>query len=179
MATLSSVIFQQGALNPAGTKTRIAFAVHSDILSFPELPGNTGSLEAIATIDNPYIMNTGKRFWEIYVTLEKGKGDLKVVGERDGKSFEAMVSGKYPDVDAQILGLLKAITNENVAVIWEDQKGRFWTIGFDPDVPAELVTGEGTTGEKIADSKGVTITFRGIGDAIYAYDAAIPLTPAS
>jgi hypothetical protein len=178
MATLSSVIFQQGALNPAGTKTRIYFALHSDILTFPTLP-TTGTFAQVATIDNPYIMKPTKRFWEIYVTLEKGKADVKLVGERDGRSFETILSGMYPDLDAMILGLMKTIANENVAVIWEDQKGRLWTIGFDSEVPAELVVGEATSGEKIADSKGMKLDFRGIGDAIYAYDAAIPLTPAA
>lgn len=178
-AVLGNVQFNRGALNPAGTKTIIYFALHSDVQTFPTLPDGSGAFDANATIDTAFVMKTGKRFWEMYITLETGKIEQKLVGERDGKSYEVMISGNYPDMDPTVVGFLKACANENLAVVVKDQKGRLWAIGYDRDVPAEVTVGDGTTGEKIADRKGVSVTFRGIGDGLYLYDAAVPLSPAT
>lgn len=179
MPGLSNVLFQQGMLNPAGTKTKLYVALHSDILQFPPLPAQNGELHEISTITSKFVMKPTKKFHELYITLEKGLAGIKLVGDRDGKSFESMVSGNYPDLDAQILGFLKVAANENLAVIWKDQKNRTCVIGFDPEVPADLITGDGTTGEKISDAKGMKLEFRNIGDSFYFYDAYIPVTAAA
>ena len=179
MATLGSVNFNRGNLNIAGLKTKVYWALHSDVQTFPPVPDNSGAFDVNATIDTAYVMKTGKRFWELYITQEKGKAEFKLVGERDGKSFETILSGNYPDLDATVMGFLRATANENIAIIWPDAKGRLWTHGYDPDLPVEVTTADGTTGEKTSDGKGLMISFRGIGDIAMLYDAAVPLTPAT
>lgn len=177
-ATLGSVDWSNAGVNPAGLKTKVYFCPHNDIATFPALP-TTGTLAEYATLGDPYVCKTGKRFFWIYITMKTGEFVPKMSGDPDHQAFENEISGNYPDVDATIMGLLRSSANENFAIIFEDLKGRKWTIGYDPNMPAKIKMADGKTGKNPTDTKGVNITFEHSGDSAFLYDEAVPLTPAS
>lgn len=140
---------------------------YSTAVSFTELAEN----------DTPFVFATGGRFYECYITPNKGKLDYKEQGEEDGKSYKPEGEIFVPGDDIATMGFLTWMKNNKFILLKKMANKRVHQIGT-KDAPCTLV-GEWTSATNSSGVKGSTIKY----STAYAsgpiiYTAAISLTPA-
>lgn len=174
---ISDIAHTQGTNNKAGVGIYVYVVPHEDVLTFPTTTANPTTFAADVTITDAIVLKTDKKFIKMYLTLETGSLASNMVGERDGKSHEAMLKFNYPTNKKDIVGFVKYFANTPVvAIVTEIEGGQMRVLGCDPQIPAYLEAAEITTGEKIADKKGATITIKHMGDVPPIYEGTIDIT---
>lgn len=130
----------------------------------------------LAENDTAFVFATGGRFYEVYITPNKGKLDYKEQGEEDGKSYKPEGEIFVPGDDIATMGFLGWMKNQKFIILKKMANKRVHQIGT-KDAPATLV-GEWTSATNSSGVKGSTIKY----STAYAstpiiYTQAIQLTP--
>ncbi|HMT28017.1 MAG TPA: hypothetical protein PKD91_01935, partial [Bacteroidia bacterium] len=88
MPDFDDLLWPNGTDNIGGTQVNHYYAPlsHFSVLPVPPEPATT--LSEIVTISDNVVFYTGKKFLQIYSTIDTGRVLDKLVGELDGKSFE-------------------------------------------------------------------------------------------
>lgn len=168
--------------NPAGTRTKLYLIPAAELDGFPALKTSTGAGDTM-TLSEPFdfVTTVGKGYWrEFDILQDTGSVVDTLVGEIGGKAYETVVNGHFVGVGAPQLETLNSFSNTPMVAIIQDRKGVHRVIGRDDD-PAYLDTAEATTGQAIADRRGITFSIKAVsGSPAPVYDAAtdgINLTP--
>lgn len=172
----SSVTYAKGRYNPAGI-TKVYWALPEDIAIFPVLktPDDAdATLSSLVTYATAIIMKAGKKFQEIYCTLEEGELKSTFAGNRDGKGKENMLEISFPGNDADFLGFEAYAANRDFIFLVKEKNGKYRVLGSLEDA-AYLESGDATSGKKIADGRKNVLTFKASGPTappIYTTDVA-------
>jgi hypothetical protein len=162
---LSDVTHLAGSDNTPGGQRKVLFARFEDIDIMPQPDvdnsAGTGSLDQLVTISQNIRMLPYKKFYELYITPETGKLTDKLIGELDGMSFENVVDLFHPGTSPQILGLIQWAKNSDLIILFPEIDGKVRVIGH-KGYPAKMSVGDVTTGQKAADRKGATMSFRSV-----------------
>lgn len=157
------IVYPQGRYNPAGL-TRVLYAFTEDILSMQVMPDpeTTLTFSELVEMNEAIVMKPGKKFSELYCTLEEGEIKSKQVGPRDGKGFENEVEISFPGNDALLLGFQAQCANRTLVKLVLEKNGKWRVVGNIND-PAYLDNGEYTSGKKIADGRATKLMFKSSG----------------
>lgn len=157
------ILYPQGRYNPAGL-TRVLFAFTEDIATFPVMPDTetATTFAELVEITTPITMVTGKKFNELYCTLEEGELKSKQVGPRDGKGKENELEISFPGNEAEFLGFEAQCANRTLVFLVLEKNGKWRVLGSDID-PAYLEVSDNTSGKKIADGRSTKLTFKASG----------------
>jgi hypothetical protein len=161
---VASVTYQKGRYNPAGV-TKVYWALPEDIATFPTLktPDDAdATFDSLVTYSTAITMATGKKFQELYCTLEEGELKSTFAGNRDGKGKENMLEISFPGNDAAFHGFEAYAANRDFVFLVKEKNGKVRVLGS-PEDPAYLESGEGTSGKKIADGRKNVLTFKASG----------------
>ena len=173
----SDILWTDGQDNDAGLASELYYAPLADVATFPAVIAVPTNFDEKVTVSSDFVMQSGKQFFQIYGTLEKGSVISTLVGERDGKSFENMAKFVHPGNKPYLLGFLEYLKNTNLVFIVKELDGQMRIIGSE-DLPAKIDAAESTTGEAVADLKHIEITVKSIGRIAPVYTGTVPLTPA-
>ncbi|MCX6231121.1 MAG: hypothetical protein NTZ33_06215 [Bacteroidetes bacterium] len=164
--------------NMGGIAQYIYLAFHKDIKTWPTEPLAPTTIEDLGELTGDVVMNTGKRFFEMYLTDDTGDFKIEAVGETDGKSFVMHLTIFHPGLQKKILGFMNATKNENLAIIVVDNEGQQFLMGS-PLRPA-IFNGSpdaNGTGKETSARRGMSFEFIFKCKNVYAYPGSIPLTP--
>lgn len=172
----------QGRFNPAGV-TKVWYAFTEDIASFPVLadPETATTFSSLVEYDDPIVMKPGKKFEELYCTLEEGEVKATLVGPRDGKGYENMISISFPGNESNFLGYKAAGANREQVFLVKEKNGKIRVVGSLED-PAFMESDEESSGKKIADGRKSLLAFKASGATsapIYTSPMASLLAPAA
>ncbi|MGV8828240.1 MAG: hypothetical protein ACWA6U_07950 [Breznakibacter sp.] len=171
-----------GGANMGGIQQKVFFAYWKDVKTWPTEPDLTTpelTLEASATLTGDLAMNTGTRFFEMYITDDTGELELEPVGEKDGKSWVMHLRMFHPGLQKKVLGFINAAKNDNLVFVAEDNNGNRFLLGS-AGRPATYETspdGVGTQKET-SGRPGVSMEFTFKTKNLYHYDGAVPLVAA-
>lgn len=183
--SLVDISYNQGSNNTGGVQQEIFWALFSDIAFFPPLiqpdPTGNGAITDLCTINENFIMNSGKRFQSMYVTLEKGRIKSQLQGELDCKSFMNEANFFLPGTSPLALGFATLAKNGSFVFLIPEVDGQLRVLGT-KGYPAKLKAADTDTGEKTADPKGTPFTFQSAGSTpspIYTGQVISDLYPAA
>lgn len=183
---MNDLLFATGNDNLAGLVGEFYLCPANEIATLPALAVASSLKTAAANIT----CITGKKFSRYYFTDETGKIDTKTVGERDGKSRESVLSGRYPKLGTELSDFISDCQNTPSVIIYRQANtGKLYLLGvarldktstvLSKEIPAYFETGDSSSGEKRADQNGSLISwkFTCAHDPI-EYAGTVPLTPA-
>jgi hypothetical protein len=165
--------------NIAGTAQGHFFAKYVDFYRLPKPPATPSTLAEIVTITADFVFYFGKKWYQMYSTLDTGRVSDKMVGEDDGKSFESSFEWTFPGTEAEALGLVSLFKNYRMIFIAREGNGKMRLIGSDL-FPARLTIAEVDTGLKTSERKGIKLKVESRGPTpapIVSDDVVISLTP--
>jgi len=162
--------------NMGGLTSTAYIAILSHIATEPTLMANPTTDDQATTLQGTYVMETGKKFIEVYATPDTFTMSPENQGEVDGQSFRVKGELFYPGTRKEAIAFARKINNARGVVI-----------GIDPNTGDRLVIGSKakpayfkpsvTTGAAAADRRGVKIEFWADSFLPFAfYNGAIPLT---
>jgi hypothetical protein len=165
--------------NMGGIPSKVYFADKEDIAVFPTLPSNPADLDEIAVLTGDFQMKPGKKFHELYVTVDTSGLANEDQGEVDGMSFKPVLNIFHPGLGKEIQGFVSYTNNRDMVFVAPDAEGVLRVVGSDL-YPARKQAGDGAnTGQAAADRKGVNLQFFSYGNTpAPIYEGTIPLTPA-
>lgn len=170
-----------GLDNDAGLKTRIFYARMNDIKTWPTAnddPATQTDFESRVTLTGPFVMETGKKFGQIEVTLEKSMLDSNGVGAQANSSAENIVKMFRYGAERALIGWIETFKNDDLVVIVEDLQGNLRVLGA-PGLPAVILPDwKIVGGDAISTEKYLEINVKSVGRIAKFYDAEIPLTEA-
>lgn len=158
------ILWTQGSDNMGGLVGDLYFVPIEDI-DFTTPP--TLNADGV-TITGNIVLKASKQWFKIYHTVGTGKIEDKIVGERDGKSFENMCEFKFPGDTKDLVAFKRQIKNTPIALLGRDAQGAYRVMGISIvkatggsdvlvlDYPAYIEQADGTTGAQSADAKGHT-----------------------
>ena len=163
---MNDLLFTQGQDNLAGIIGEIYLVPVEDVDTIPALT----AASSLVTAGN-IVLDAGKAWSRLYFTDETGKLDLKVVGERDGKGIEAMLSVRYPKLSTALFNWVRSIQNTPCLVAYKmANSGKWYIMGltqFDvtnteltADIPVYFDNAEISTGEKRPDQNGALLSWK-------------------
>lgn len=170
-----------GTDNTGGTTQRWYYAYAEDILTWPTYQSKDSATtpEQLMNYAGNFIMKSGKKFFEGYLTWNTGELKWDAQGPIDGKSSKHTFEASQPGANAAILAFIDLIKNANLVIICLDKDGFYRVIGSE-FLSAKYDTDAGTTGKTGEDYKGDVITFVSeLESAPKFYPGVIPLTAAS
>ncbi|UZR95943.1 hypothetical protein [Chondrinema litorale] len=154
------------------------YAHYHDILTFPVVPAAPTDYADKVTITDPFVMKTGKRFWQIQSTLEMSGLESSGQGARDGKSAQNVVTLQHPGTPKNMVAWIEENKNNDLVLIIVHIDGTMRVIGS-PGLPASIEEFNIPSGLAVADSRHVNATIRSIGRVAPFYENVIPLTEAA
>ena len=101
-ATLASLDFKVGRVNPSGISPIAYFIAKEDIASWPVKKddiADAASLDKFANLDGDFVLVTGKKWLKVYCTQGKGKCTFEPFGETDSKMYNNKAELFFPDLD--------------------------------------------------------------------------------
>jgi len=166
--------------NMGGLIQEVYFAYHVDVITWPAKPDTPLDIGENGVLTGEITMDTGKRFFQMYLTDDTGEFNIEPVGEKDGKSFVLHLSLFHPGLHKKILGFINAAKNDNLIFIVKDNNDQMYLMG-DALRPA---TFEGSpdgagTGKETSARRGISMEFTYKTANIYLFEGTIPLTPAA
>lgn len=168
-----------GSENNPGLKQKFWFARAEDIKTWPTLAENPSTADEKMKYTGNFIMKSGKRFYEGYMTWNEGGLTWELQGKTDCKSYKSQLEVFKPGCDTNTLALLATIKNDNLVFIADDRDDVRRVLGTE-GISAKMDTGTGGTGKTAEDEKGNRMTFVTEGKAPpYEYEGTIPTTAAS
>lgn len=182
MANFKDLIWEQG--DNMGGVQRIAYFADLDndidTDNWPGLPaeGQAATMEDLITIKQDIPMQQGGYWKQIYITLETGAVRDEQIGEYDGKSFENYLDIFHPGNRKDALAFARKINNGSFVFLAKDAEGYTRIIGS-PQFPAKADSNSITTGQAVADRKGMTLTVKAFSNGpAPVYDGNIVLEAA-
>jgi len=164
--------------NMGGITQKVYYALYDDVATWPTKPTSPATLEANAALTGDIVMDSGKGFYELYITDDTGEFKIECVGEKDGKSFVETLGLFHPGLGTKILGLINVAKNENLVLIVEDNNGAKFLMG-DENRPATFDKGGNMgTGKETNARRGLEMEFTYKTSNIYVYTGSIPLAGA-
>ena len=176
---IENVLWANGQNNDAGITMKAYYCLWSDIATFPAVDIATAATDFadMATITSPIVFKPTKAWKEIYATLEKGKLDCEMVGERDGKAFRNTATLSHPGNAPAAMGWAEFMKNSHAVLLVQELDGN-WRLVGNNILPAQISTLTTTTGDAIDSAKGMMIEVQSIGRIAPRYTGAITTTPA-
>ncbi len=160
--------------NMGGTAQIVYYAKVSDILTFAK-PALNAENPFVHT--QPFVMKTGKKFNQLYCTLDSSQLDYGEVGEFDGKSYKPEFKMFYPGLSNDWVQFINEAKNDKFIFIVPLPDGKMVQIGTDKFFA--YVMGLPKTGLVSGRGKGSELTVMSYQPNIYIYEAAVPLTAAA
>lgn len=178
MPDFDDLLWPNGTDNIGGTQVNHYYSPLSHFQLLPVPPEPATTLSEMVTISDNVVFYTGRKFLQIYSTIDTGRVLDKLVGELDGKSFEHTFEWFFPGTLDNALALISKFANSNMIFIATEADGKKRMIGS-RKFPAKLALSDVDTGAKTSDRKGIKmkVESRGITPAPI-YTGIIPLTPA-
>lgn len=174
MPTYASLLGPDGTENNMGGTAQIVYwAPVSDILTFAK-PAAAPANPYVNTL--PFVMKQGKRFYELYTTIDTSEIDLGENGEIDGKSFKPSVKLFYPGLKPDGVQFINQIKNDKIVMLVPLADDTIVQIGMEKFFAYASASFKSTTTS--GRGKGTEITVMSYQPNIYLYAAAVPLTPA-
>lgn len=176
---IENVLWPNGQNNDAGITMKIYYCLWNDIETFPGVDDSSAATDFadMATIASPIVFKSGKAWKEMYATLEKGKLDCEMVGERDGKAFRNTATLSHPGNAPKSLGWTEFMKNTHAVLLVQELDGN-WRLVGNNILPAQVSKATITTGDAIDSNKGMMVEVESIGRIAPRYTGAITLTPA-
>ncbi|MBC8053758.1 MAG: hypothetical protein H7Y13_11905 [Sphingobacteriaceae bacterium] len=159
---LQNLTWPAGRRNAAGI-SRILFCPCEDILTFPALgdPETATTYAELIEMEDLIVCKTGKKFIEIYCTLETGEVKSKMVGPRDGKGRENSVELSSPGNEAAFLGFDSYTDNLPGVFVVLEKNGKWRVVGSLND-PAYKDDSDGTSGKAGTDGRATKLMFKSL-----------------
>lgn len=160
--------------NMGGTAQKIYFAPVRDILTIQEPTASPTALGDLVTISTAHVMKTGKKFHELYLTMDTGEIDDEPTGDRDARGVKSTLKGKTPGQSAALLGFMSQAKNDRFIVLVPLADGTIRQIGsgqFYAEIMGKVVSAKNSSGYR-----GIEWTIEGFGPRPIVYSAAVPLT---
>lgn len=182
----NDLAFTPGSDNLAGIATKIWACPIADIASYPALSAVDSLMLAAGNIT----CESGKKFWEIYLTDETGKVESKSIGPRDGKARETMLTFRYPKYTKAVSEFIRKWQNTPALVVYQSKAdGKLYVMGvtnFDNtgtvtslNIPAYFEQADSSTGEKVADEHGTLFGWKySSGHDPLEYQGTVPVVAA-
>lgn len=177
MVDLSDQLIPDGEDNDSGILLEVYLAKMADVVLWPE-PNLVGAanLKACVTVTTDVTFATGKKFFRVGSTLEKGSLVSKGIGAYKSKSSESELTVYYPHSKEEYLGFIRMIQNSDLGLIVPERTGKLRMFGS-KNSPAHLLEWEEKTGEKPGDDRGWMVKFKTSGKMNYYYEGEIQLVP--
>ena len=160
--------------NMGGTSQFIYFARYADIESFSAPAAAPASPFIMKT---PFTMKTGKKFFQLYTTVDTSELETGSNGEVDGKSFKPTLKIFYPGASSDAIDFINRVKNDRLILIVTLPDGKMIQMGeqrfvvyANPNFKTTNTSGRG---------RGTEIELWCFQPNILVYDAAVPLTPAA
>ncbi|HEY0056292.1 MAG TPA: hypothetical protein VGB63_13125 [Pedobacter sp.] len=157
---LANLTWPAGRRNAAGIN-RVLYALAEDIATFPELgdPEVATTFNELVEILTAITMKAGKKFNELYCTLETGELKSKLAGPRDGKGRENTMDISFPGNEAAFLGFDAFTDNLPMVFLVLEKNGKWRVLGSKND-PAYKDDSDGTSGKAISDGRATKLMFK-------------------
>lgn len=185
--TLAAINITRNAVpkNLGGMESKHYYCFVDDIDTWPDgmspdfiAAAGFGALVTIAESD-PFVMKTGKCFYEIPCTLEEGQVKSTLVGPMDSPGFENTAAFSNAGNNEPLRGYIGYTANVEQVILMKENNGTVKIIGTQ-GYPARLVTGEHTNGGKVSDGNIIKHSYKSCSSVpCPTYLAPIPLTPAT
>lgn len=177
MVDLSDQLIPDGEDNDAGILLEVYMAKMADVVLWPEPNIATAlNLRELATVTTDITFATGKKFYRLGCTLEKGGIVSKGTGPYKTKSSESELTVYYPHSKEDFLGLVRLCQNMDLGFVVPERTGKNRMFGS-KTTPAYLLDWEETTGSKPGDDRGWMLKFKTSGKMNYYYEGEIQLVP--
>ncbi|MBC6698069.1 hypothetical protein [Hymenobacter sp. BT190] len=165
---------EENAANIGGMAGSIYAARPSWIKTLPEpVDAADGGL----TVTTAIVMETGKKFIDIYATRNSAGFEEKPAGELDGKSWEQTLSWFHPKIREGLLKVRQAINNGPWIFLAKDANGLMRIVGS-KDLPAYSMEGAMGPGTEPKSRNGANFNVQAAsGRPALIYTGPIPLTP--
>ncbi len=111
---LNDLLWTQGNDNLAGVVGEVWACPSDDIATPPVLTAAT----SLSTTSTSIVCKSTKKFARIYFTDETAKYEPKMIGERDGKGRESMISGRYPALGVELEDFCRQWQNTPAVIIF-------------------------------------------------------------
>lgn len=121
-----------------------------------------------------HVMNTGKKFVQVYATIDTTELEAGMQGEIDGRSFAPKFKFFYPGSKKEVISFLNRVKGDQLVVIVPLADGTLIQLGG-PKFRA-YVKGDFKSDKTTGRGKGTEFEIIAYQPALYIYDAAIPLT---
>ena len=176
MANFGNLTWDEGTENMGGCQQQVFRASVNDIKTFPSLPASPSTMGEVVTLTGDYVMNTSKKFDEIYVSPNTADVQDDVQGEVDGQSFIHKGSFFHPGTRAEVLGWCAMINNKNNVFVFVESNGQQRVVGSKA-FPAK-VKPKVSTGKAYTERKGVEVEVTSYGfTPAPIYPGTVPLEP--
>ena len=180
MLDTASVTKTPGKKRAAALQNIVYFARRADILTLPTVPEAPTTYAESVTIADDVVFQTGKKWERFQNTLETPAFTENIVGARDSKAFEGMLTLQAAgSADGNVLGFIGEHVNDDLIFLARHTDGTLRLIGSD-GFAAVNEEGEMTSGNAIADETYSRFVFKTVGVAPSPiYTGAITETPAA
>ncbi len=155
--TVQDLDFAVGSTNLGGTRGKVQYVPATHIKTWPEYDADG------ITLSTPPVLETGKRWADIYTTKDTSSVEDKEVGELDGGSWETDLEFFHPKVRAELLTLKMIFTNGPFVLVVTDGNGVKRVVGS-KDLPAYRTPGTISGGKTAKDRNGASFKFTASGD---------------
>lgn len=169
-----------GQDNTGGLTEDWYYAYAEDILTWPTYSDKATATtpEELMNYVGNFVMKTGKRFFNGYLTMGTGEVKWDGQGPTDCKSSKHSFELSHPGASAKSLGFIDLVKNANLVIIGLDRDGFRRVVGSEK-MSAKFDSDAGTSGKSGEDYKGDVITFISeLQSPPKFYPGTIPLTPA-
>ena len=161
--------------NMGGTSSIIYYASVSDILTFSQASAVVGANPFVMT--QAFVMKTGKKFYQLYTTIDTSEIDAATNGGIDGKSFKPSFKMHHPGFSDDAILFMNTIKNDKLIMLIPLADGKIFQMGNDrffcyanPAFKSTKVSGDG---------RGFDLEFMSWQPNLVTYAAAVPLAPAA
>lgn len=162
--------------NMGGTAQKIYYAPVRDILTIQDTVASPAVLGDLVRVPTAHVMKSGKKFQELYLTMDTGEIEDDPTGDRDARGVKTTLKGKTPGQNATLLGLMSQAKNDRFIVLVPLADGTIRQIGS-AQFYAEII-GKVSSSKNSSGYRGIEWTIEAFGPRPIIYDAAVPTTPA-
>lgn len=160
-----------------GTRQFFHFARHADFATFAKPAANPQDADDQFVIATAHVMKEGKKFNQMYSTVDTGELESGSNGEIDGKSFKPTFKFFYPGSKKDALAFANRCKNDKFIVIVSLSDGTTVQIG-DEYFPAYLTPNFKST-QTSGRGKGFEFEVMAYQPNLMTYTAVIPVIPAA
>lgn len=145
-----------------GVVTEFLLGLKEDVATWPKKKDaalRTSMADHVETQPSSKLtMKPGKRLFKI--SAKKGSSEVKyeLQGESGSKSYKASLENNIPGLRAKMLGLLAAVSNQELVILPKTKSGDVHLLG-DESEGAELESASAVSGKTGTDANGADVVF--------------------